>query len=108
MGLAITILVLSLVMFWPGFTQPDTNYQYEQALTGKVNDWNPPAMTRLWQALLIFGHGSGSIYTLQMSMYWLGLGLLAQALGGRKALAILAIGAFPALLGWETCRSIGG
>jgi hypothetical protein len=35
-----------------------------------------------------------------MATYWLGLGLLARAIGGRRAVLLLGVGASPLLLGW--------
>lgn len=40
-----------LIVFWllkyPGITSPDTNYQWEQATTFKINDWHPAMHTLL-------------------------------------------------------------
>jgi hypothetical protein len=98
---AAVLLVLSLGLFWPGIVLYDAVEQYRQALSGAYDDWHPPIMAWLWARLRLFGPGAGAMLAVQMTGYWLGLGLLAQALGGRRALAILAIGACPALLGWQ-------
>jgi hypothetical protein len=95
------MLALSLLVFWPGVAMYDTVQQYQQALAGKYDDWHPPMMAALWSLLLRFGSGTGPMLLVQMASYWLGLGALALGLGGRRALAVLAIGAFPIFLGWQ-------
>ncbi|HEY4032220.1 MAG TPA: hypothetical protein VGM25_17875 [Caulobacteraceae bacterium] len=98
---AAMLLALSLTLFWPGVALFDAVLQYGQALSGRYDDWHPPIMAWLWRRLLVFGPGAGAMLALQMTSYWLGLGLLAQAVGGRRALALLAIGAWPLFLGWQ-------
>jgi len=62
-------------------------------------------MARLWAVLHPLGPGTTPMFALQVVLYWLGLGLIAAALarGGarRAAFAVLAIGAFPVLAGWQ-------
>ena len=98
---AAILFLLALLLFSPGVAMYDTVRQYEQALSGHYNDWHPPIMARLWSWLIPLGRGTEPMLALQLAGYWLGLGLLAQALGGRKAVAILALGASPLFLGWQ-------
>ncbi len=79
----------------------DTIAQYRQMLSGTYNDWHPPVMARLWSLLAPLGPGAMPMLVVQLAAYWLGLGLLARALGGGKGWAVLAIGLFPLFLGWE-------
>ncbi|WP_255325586.1 MULTISPECIES: hypothetical protein [Sphingobium] len=97
---ALLFLICSLLFFWPGIAEYDTIVQYQQLLTRSYDDWHPPVMARLWSLLSFSGPGAAPLFVLQIATYWLGLGLLAQALGGRKAIALLLIGANPLLLGW--------
>lgn len=67
------------------------------------DDWHPPAMARLWS---LFGaHGTGPMFALQLALFWAGLGGLAAALAsvgrGRAAVAVLVIGVWPPVLGWQ-------
>ncbi len=98
---ALALLMLSLASFWPGVAMFDTVRQYEQVLSGRYNDWHPPVMARFWSLLLPLGRGTGPLFIAQLAAYWIGLGALAQALRGWKALAVLAIGASPVFLGWQ-------
>jgi hypothetical protein len=79
----------------------DTVRQYSQVLSGAYDDWHPPVMARLWALLQPFGQGTAPMFALQLAAYWLGLGALAQGLGGRRAIAVLLIGASPLFLGWQ-------
>lgn len=97
---ALVLMLCSLLLFWPGIAGYDTIVQYQQALSGQYNDWHPPIMARLWAVLAFTGGGTAPLFLLQMGGYWIGLGLLAQALGSRAAIALLALGATPFLLGW--------
>ena len=96
----------SLVVFWPGYAGFDAIDQYQQARSGRYNDWHPPAMARLWSILLrSFGGATAPMFALQMLLYWGGLGLLAAALVRERrpyaGLAVVAIGAAPSFLGWQ-------
>ncbi|MBO9670987.1 MAG: hypothetical protein J7485_10755 [Sphingobium sp.] len=100
-GAAAVLLLVSIVAAWPGAAMFDTVRQYSQVLAGSFDDWHPPVMARLWSLLHPLADGTGPLFMLQIAAYWLGLGTLAQALGGRRAAAVLVIGASPVLLGWQ-------
>ncbi|AMK22708.1 MULTISPECIES: hypothetical protein [unclassified Sphingobium] len=97
---AAILLICSLLLFWPGIASYDTVVQYQQFLSGSYDDWHPPVMARLWSILPFAQHGTAPMFALQLSGYWIGLGLLAQAVGGRRAIVLLAVGATPFLSGW--------
>lgn len=105
MAIAAALFTASLALFWPGIAMYDTVAQYGQVLSGRYDDWHPPAMARVWAILFPLGPGATPMLVLQLATYWLGLGLIAGVLGrtGRKrsAVAILAIGALPPFLGWQ-------
>lgn len=97
---AVILLLGSLLTFWPGIAAYDTAAQYQQIAGASYDDWHPPVMARLWAALSFAGPGTVPLFILQLTGYWMGLGLLAQALGRRKAIILLLTGATPFLLGW--------
>jgi hypothetical protein len=97
------LALVALAAFWPGYVAYDSVAQYGQAITGTYDDWHPPAMARLWS---LFGPaGPGPMFAIQMALYWLGFGLLAAASAAtgrrRTAAALLAVGLWPPLLGWQ-------
>lgn len=102
---AALLCAATLAIFWPGIVEYDTLRQYEQAVAGRFDDWHPPIMARLWQALLPLGHGPAPLFALQVAGYWAGLALIADALAAtarpRTAWAVVAIGLLPPLLGWQ-------
>ncbi|HJP69946.1 MAG TPA: hypothetical protein VJ846_13700 [Sphingomicrobium sp.] len=83
----------------------DTVAQYGQVLSNEVDDWHPPVMVRLWQALSLFGSGTAPMFVVQVGLYALGAGLFVGALAknGRKVAAIAAAAwsLSPLLLGWQ-------
>ncbi|MEH3103917.1 MAG: hypothetical protein PGN12_08420 [Sphingomonas phyllosphaerae] len=99
------LFAISLALFWPGFVEFDTLRQYEQVISGQLDDWHPPIMVWLWQALFPLRHDAAALLTVQLAGYWLGLSLIADALaltGPRRAgWAILGVGLLPPLLGWQ-------
>ncbi|KTT74767.1 hypothetical protein [Sphingomonas endophytica] len=99
------LALATLVLFWPGVAEYDTLVQYRQIVTGRFDDWHPPVMARLWQALLPLGGGTAPLLVVQLAGYWLGLGLIAEALArtgrARTGWAVLLVGLLPPLLGWQ-------
>jgi hypothetical protein len=97
---------LSLLLFWPGVADYDSVEQFGQAVAGRYDDWHPPIMAALWRLLhRLVGGGQGPMLALQLGGWWAGLGLIAAALAGtgrpRAAAAVLAVGCWPPLLGWQ-------
>lgn len=92
-GAAASIAAIHVLAFWPGIMVWDAIRQYRQALSGRFDDWHPPAMNWLWRQLLSLHSGPAPMLVLQALLYWGGLGLLAAdaARRGRTGLA-LAIG----------------
>lgn len=105
-GAALLLLAGSLALFLPGVVMYDSVGQFGQALAGEVEDWHPPAMARLWQALhAVFGGHAEPMLLLQMVWYWTGFGLIAATLAraGRSlgAVTVLGIAALPLFVGWQ-------
>jgi hypothetical protein len=102
---AAALWLASLVVFAPGIAEYDTVEQFRQVLSGQYEDWHPPVMAWLWRRLLPFGDGTTPLLLVQLTGYWLGLGLVAGALAriGRPAAGwtALLIGLLPPFLGWQ-------
>jgi hypothetical protein len=105
-GAALLLAILSLEALWPGYALYDTVGQFRQALSGEYDDWHPPIMARLWTLLHgQFGGTGAPMLALQLGLYWLGFGLVAEALAATRcwasAIAVLLLAASPLLLGWQ-------
>lgn len=84
---------VQLAAFWPGVMVWDAIRQYRQALSGRYDDWHPPAMNWLWRELGVFGPGPAPMLVLQAALHWGGLALLARSAARRDARAGWAIAA---------------
>ncbi|TWP14882.1 hypothetical protein EUA75_02830 [TM7 phylum sp. oral taxon 353] len=60
---AVSMLVLLIVIFYPGYMSPDSISHLEQATgVAHLTDWHPPVMTRLWGVLIrVTGHISSML-----------------------------------------------
>lgn len=100
-------LLVGLVgtVFWPGLPMYDTITQYNQVLSGAVDDWHPPIMVRVWQLIHQLGPGIAPMFVLQVALYGLGFGLIVAALfRANRPWAGIAAGVIalsPLLLGWQ-------
>ena len=73
------IAAVQLAAFWPGIMVWDAIRQYGQALSGRYDDWHPPAMNWLWRQMLPLRDGPAPMLLVQMLLYWGGLTLLASS-----------------------------
>lgn len=93
------LAALQIAAFRWGVIMPDTVVQYRQVLSGDYADWHPPVTAWLWRWIGGARFGSAPLLLLDLGLYWLGLGLIADALRRRgwrwRALLPLAIGALP-------------
>lgn len=91
--LAVTALV-HLALAWPASLSNDATMQWAQVAANRLNDWHPPAMTRLWQALTVFGAGPRPLLVFTIVMYWSAFAALSWALlrQGRPGVACAAVG----------------
>ena len=101
-GLFVLVLLLfglNVLLHYPGTMSSDSNYQYEEVISGHVTDWHPPVMVWLWSLLRFFGDGPAPLLLLHLALYWCGFGLLADAVRRsghpRTALLMALAGAFP-------------
>jgi len=102
---ALLLAATMIAAGWPGLAQYDSVEQFRQVLSGRYDDWHPPVMARLWSLLRAMGGGAGPMMVLQITLYWLGLGLLAGGLARasrpRAAVLVLGIGALPGFSVWQ-------
>jgi hypothetical protein len=100
--MVLTLFVVNVALHFPGTMNNDSIGQYRQAVSGQYADWHPPVMAWLWANLRVFGDGPAPLLILHLALYWLGFGLLADALRrtGQPRLALLVAlgGAFPPFL----------
>lgn len=61
----------------PGLMTWDAVRQYDQATSGRFDDWHPPAMEWLWRHLIPLHAGPGPMLALQLMLFWGGILLLA-------------------------------
>jgi len=94
---AVALLALSLglsLSYWPGVMTWDSIRQYDQALSGRFDDWHPPLMNWIWRQLLPLAHGPAPMLVLQLAVYALGYGLLiGWALNRRRPRLAVALAA---------------
>ncbi|WP_232476226.1 hypothetical protein [Flavisphingomonas formosensis] len=83
--------IVQLLAFWPGIMVWDAIRQYGQALSGRYDDWHPPAMNWLWRQLGRIAAGPAPMLALQALLYWSGFALLilAAARRGRSGTALV-------------------
>ena len=102
MGLWLTGLTITVEAFSPGIMTWDSVRQYDQALSGRFDDWHPPAMEALWRVLVPLHQGPVLMFVLQIALYWAGAAMLAiWAWRARRpwlAAALVAAASMPAAL----------
>ena len=90
-GLIISLLAasgyaLTLVAFYPGYLTTDAAFVYGFMQAGMYGDWQSPVMSILWGLIDPIAPGSGSMFLLVATLYWLGFALVAVATARRSAL----------------------
>lgn len=97
------LFAFQLFAFHWGVVTPDTLFQWGQAVSGRYDDWHPPATTWLWRQLMVLGPGTAPILLVQLALYWAGVWLIADALRRRASpwamAAVVGIAALPIPLG---------
>lgn len=66
---AVSMLVLLIVIFYPGYMSPDSISHLEQATgVAHLTDWHPPVMTRLWGVLIGITSHISSMLIFQLAL----------------------------------------
>jgi len=103
---AAVLLLLQLALWWPGVAMVDTIGQYAQVLSGSYDDWHPPIMAKLWAVLHPLRPSAVPMFVVQAAAYWFGLGLIASALARagrvRAGWVVIALGALPLFVAWQS------
>jgi hypothetical protein len=104
-SIAVTSVLMTgvtLAVWFPGESGPDSQSQYAQVVAGQFDDWHPPIMAWLWSILRLLADGDAPMFCFQVVFYWLGFGLIAIALAragrSRAAWALLGVALLPPFL----------
>ena len=79
-GFGLTVLAL-----YPGYLTNDATYVHSYIQDWQLGDWQSPLMTMLWWLIDPIAPGSGSMFLLIVTLYWLGFGLFALIVARRSA-----------------------
>jgi hypothetical protein len=88
----------TLWLYYPGVMTWDAKFVYQDIAKGFYGDWQSPVMTWLWGVIDPVAPGSGSMFLLIATSYWLGFALPSFALavrGRRSALLLPALALMP-------------
>jgi hypothetical protein len=89
--LVATGYVLTLVALFPGYLTTDASFVYAFMQEWMFGDWQSPMMSLLWWVIDPIAPGSGSMFVLVATLYWLGFLLVAFAVARRSAWIGLAV-----------------
>lgn len=64
------IMLSHLLLMWPGILSPDSQAQYQMAISGIYSDHHPPLMAFVWRYLDRLYRGPGMIFLLHLSMLY--------------------------------------
>lgn len=98
---ALAGIVVTLLLFYPGYLSVDSAVQLWHARTGAYTSDHPVAMAMLWSWIDPLWPGSGGLLTLFVAAFWCALAWLACELfprGRTQVLTVLVIGLWPANL----------
>ena len=89
-ALTLSGFVLTVWLFFPGYLTNDATYVYGYIAQWSLGDWQSPLMTILWWLIDPISPGPGSMFLLNVTLYWLGFGVIALAVARRsRALALV-------------------
>jgi len=97
-ALLLTGYASTLWIFYPGVMTFDAKFVHEYIAKGFYGDWQSPVMTWLWGLIDPIAPGSGSMFLLIATSYWLGFALPSFALaarGNRSALLLPFLALMP-------------
>src|SRR6516165_2822613 len=112
--MACAAFALTILFFFPGYLTRDASFVHSYAQEWYLGDWQSPLMTILWRLIDPISPGSGSIFLLIATLYWLSFALIAGAVArrsaGRAIVVLLLALAPPAFctprLAWSWLRAV--
>src|SRR5215470_19537742 len=72
LGFALTVYV-----FFPGYLTNDAAFVYQYMKDWRFGDWQSPLMSMLWWVVDPISPGSGSMFLLVATLYWVGIAVVA-------------------------------
>lgn len=94
-------LILTSIIYYPGWMSADSMVQYSQALEGSYGDWHPVLMAWWWNKLLVLAAGPAPLLFQNLFLYWSAWALFALGLSrqiGWWAVPLPIMGFWPGLL----------
>jgi hypothetical protein len=83
--MACAAFALTILFFFPGYLTRDASFVHSYAQEWYLGDWQSPLMTILWRLIDPISPGSGSIFLLIATLYWLSFAIIAGAVARRSA-----------------------
>jgi hypothetical protein len=83
--------VLTVLVGYPGYLTADATYVYGYVQSGFLGDWQSPLMTIIWRFIDPISPGSGSMFLLIATLYWVGFAVLGLAVARRSAGLAIAV-----------------
>jgi hypothetical protein len=83
--------VLTILVLYPGYLTVDAAYVHDYVQGWIFGDWQSPLMTIVWWLIDPISPGSGSMFLLIATLYWLGFAILALAAARRSAGLAIAV-----------------
>jgi len=68
---------LTVAAFYPGYMTNDATYVYQFMREWRFGDWQSPLMSMLWWVVDPISPGSGSMFLLVATLYWVGIAVVA-------------------------------
>src|SRR5258705_173887 len=76
---------LTLQALYPGYPTNDATFVYGFIKEWRFGDWQSPVMSLLWWLIDPIAPGTGSMFLLVATLYWLGFAVAAVAVARRSA-----------------------
>src|ERR1700730_6193753 len=82
---------LTVLLLYPGYMTNDATYVYSYIQDWQLGDWQSPLMTMVWWLIDPIAPGSGSMFLLIVTLYWLGFGVIALTVARRSVALALVV-----------------